>query len=94
MSIHLRSIEVDESKLDEYVLHARDAAFSAGLAFFASKHKTEPDYNKVQFLTHTLFPSPFLRSEFEYAVRIQQDWNYLIHRTANMPELIHESLKE
>ena len=26
----LISIEIDESKLDEYVLHARDAAFFAG----------------------------------------------------------------
>jgi hypothetical protein len=64
------------------------------LGYFASKHKTDPDYNTVNFLTHTLVPSPFLRSEFEYAVDIQKHWNYVIHMAANSPDLIYKSLKE
>ena len=64
-----------------------------GLAYFGSKNSNDKDFADARFLAYTLHPSPFPRSEFEYAIRIQKSWNQLFHMVANRFDIIHDSLK-
>ncbi|CAF0826520.1 unnamed protein product [Brachionus calyciflorus] len=90
----LKSIEIDETKLDEYILCARDACFRTGLPYFSSNNKTDKDFYKLEFLPFTLVPSPFPRRELDFAIKIQNAWNILLMKCSNNLNLIYEALKE
>lgn len=86
-------MDIDESKLDEYVIDAKDAILFTGLAFFCSKSKQNSEFNKATYTGFTLLPSPFPKDQFTYAVEIQKHWNLLLHKCSNDLKFIYESLK-
>jgi glutathione synthetase len=87
-------LKVDEEKLDEYELMARDASLYAGLAYFCAKDKNDPAFKKIAFHPFTLLPVPFPRREFNLAAELQLEWNKLLHLCSNDYQFLHDCFKE
>ena len=57
-------------------------------------NKSQPDQGSANSLPVTLFPTRYPRNEFDYAMKIQNDFNILVNSVANDYNLLRDSLKE
>lgn len=95
MSIEFtEKILINENKIDEYFISARDALFQTGIPYFSSNIKDKSDFKNCSFFPFTLIPSPFLRNEYELAIKVQLEWNNLMMKFSSDSEIINEALKE
>jgi hypothetical protein len=84
-------LPIDNKKLDEYYVNARDYCLINGLVMFP-RNKTS--MNCAINLPITLLPTKFNNDDFNYACLIQNSFNLLIHKIGNDREFLHKSLKK
>jgi hypothetical protein len=64
-----------------------------GLVMFPKQTK-ENSHNVVNCLPITLLPTKFSKSDFEYALKLQNSFNLLVHNVSIDDSFLRESLKE
>jgi glutathione synthase len=87
--------QVSSKELSETVIVAIDWALAHGLVVRPSLDKQTMFANNAA-VTHApfaLYPTPFPRTEFEKAKRLQQPWNTLIHKMSRDQNLISETME-
>lgn len=81
----------DESSLESCATLVKNWCLVNGLVLL---NKSQPDQGSANSLPVTLFPTRFPRNEFDYAMKIQNDFNILVNSVANDYNLLRDSLKD
>lgn len=84
---------INEEKLEEYALYAKDWCLINGLIFIHDEPENLIYHELVKPYPITLLPTKFPRKEFNFAVEIQSYFNELIHKIANDHEFLEKVLK-
>jgi len=88
----MSNFNVDENRLVEYAIRAKDLCLTNGLICIENDQNSIKTHDTAYPAPVTLFPTKFPKKQFDFAIEIQKYFNELVHDISNDTAFLKEML--